>query len=69
MWSLLKKTFFACNSGGIWVFGVISTINLPRPLVTTEGDEVDFANNSQFILLDRELAEYTIVRSVEKKEK
>ena len=49
--------------------GSMATITLPVPLVTTQGKEVDFANNSQFILLDRELAEYTIVRHVEKKEK
>jgi putative protease len=49
--------------------GSMSTITLPEPLVTTQGEEVDFANNSQFILLDRELAEYTIVRRVEVKEK
>ena len=44
--------------------GSMSTINLPELLVTTEGDTLDFANNPQFILLDRELAEYTIVRRV-----
>jgi putative protease len=46
--------------------GTMSTITLPAPLVTTEGEEVDFANNSQFVLLDRELTEYTIARRVEK---
>ena len=49
--------------------GSMSTITLPQPLVTTEGDEAEFANNSQFILLDKEPAEYTILRRVEKKEK
>ena len=49
--------------------GSIATITMPQPLITTEGAEVDFANNSQFILLDRELAEYTIVRRSEKMEK
>ena len=44
--------------------GAISTITLPQPLVTTENEKVDFANNSQFILLNDELQEYTIVRRI-----
>jgi hypothetical protein len=44
--------------------GSMSTITLPQPLVTTEGAEVDFANNSQFLLLDRDLEEYAITRRV-----
>jgi len=45
--------------------GSMSTITLPKPLITTESDEVDFANNSQFVLLNDELQEYTIVRRVD----
>jgi putative protease len=44
--------------------GSMTTITLPQPLITTEGDEVDFANNSQFLLLDESLKPYTILRKL-----
>ncbi len=45
--------------------GTISAISLPAPLITTNGQHVEFANNSQFILLDQDLTSYTILRRVE----
>jgi hypothetical protein len=33
--------------------------------VTTDGHQVDFANNSQFILMDEELRPFSILRRVE----
>jgi hypothetical protein len=35
---------------------------MPDPLKTREGLHVDFANNSQFILLPQALPEYSILR-------
>jgi putative protease len=45
--------------------GSLSTTVLPAPLVTTDGHQVDFANNSQFILMDEELRPFSILRRVE----
>jgi putative protease len=42
--------------------GSLSTITLPSPLITADRQQVDFANNSQFILLDRKLEPYSILR-------
>lgn len=42
--------------------GALSSITLPKPLETTDGQFVDFANNSQFVLLDVPLKPYTILR-------
>jgi putative protease len=44
--------------------GIISTINLPEPLVTREGQRIDFANNSQFVLLADEMPEFMIARRI-----
>lgn len=44
--------------------GHLSEITLPTPLTTSYGEPVDFANNSQFILLGEPLPEYTILRRV-----
>lgn len=44
--------------------GSLSEITLPVPLTTSYGEHVDFANNSQFVLLTEELEEYTILRRV-----
>jgi putative protease len=44
--------------------GRLSEITLPTPLTTSHGESVDFANNSQFILLPEPLPEYTILRRV-----
>jgi putative protease len=44
--------------------GSLSQITLPTPLTTSYGEAVDFANNSQFILLTETLPEYTILRRV-----
>lgn len=43
--------------------GSLSTITMARPL-RTKGKEVDFANNSQFILLDEDLPAYSIFRRI-----
>ncbi|MCI0498144.1 MAG: U32 family peptidase [Planctomycetales bacterium] len=44
--------------------GTLSTITLPCPLQTPEGEYCDAANNSQFIRLSTPLPEYTILRRV-----
>ncbi|MBW8002526.1 MAG: U32 family peptidase [Planctomycetes bacterium] len=44
--------------------GKLSQTALAKPLVTEIGDEVDFANNSQFVLLENELPAYAILRRV-----
>ncbi len=45
--------------------GSISTISLTAPLITTKNQHVEFANNSQFVLLDQNLVPYTILRRVD----
>lgn len=45
--------------------GSLSIITLTSPLKTTDHHQVEFANNSQFILLDQDLAPYTILRRVD----
>jgi len=47
--------------------GSLSTVTLPAPLTTTDDRQVEFANNSQFILLGQELKPYTILRRVEQR--
>ncbi|MBN1457663.1 MAG: U32 family peptidase [Sedimentisphaerales bacterium] len=42
--------------------GCIGTATMPDPLELTNGQAVDFANNSQFVLLDTPLEPYTILR-------
>lgn len=42
--------------------GTLSTKQMPGPLELTDGNFVDFANNSQFILLDEDLPPYSILR-------
>ncbi|MBL7215101.1 MAG: U32 family peptidase [Phycisphaerae bacterium] len=44
--------------------GSLSEISLPVPLTTLNGESVDFANNSQYIMLTETLPEYTILRRV-----
>ena len=44
--------------------GTLSTVTMPQSLMTDEGDKVDFANNSQFVLLNDDLPPYTILRRV-----
>jgi len=44
--------------------GSLSTITMPAPLSTTDNRQVDFANNSQFILMEQDLKPYTILRRV-----
>ena len=46
--------------------GSLSTISMPAPLLTTNGRAVDFVNNSEFLLLEKELVPYTILRRVSK---
>ena len=47
--------------------GSLSDITLPAPLTTSHGDHVDFANNSQYIILTETLPEYTILRRVKER--
>jgi U32 family peptidase len=42
--------------------GVLSTISMPQTLFTTDGKQVQCANNSQSILLEQQLRPYTILR-------
>ncbi len=42
--------------------GTLSTVAMPAPLVTSKNQQTDFANNSQFILLEQALPPYTILR-------
>jgi len=42
--------------------GTLSSITLPDTLELTDGQAVDFANNSQFVLLEEELEAYSILR-------
>ena len=44
--------------------GSISTITMPPTLISTDGDWVECANNSQSILLEQQLEPYTILRRV-----
>jgi putative protease len=46
--------------------GSLSTITLPSPLITTGNQHVEFANNSQFVLLEQDLKAYTILRRIGK---
>ncbi|MBN1626777.1 MAG: U32 family peptidase [Deltaproteobacteria bacterium] len=44
--------------------GGISSVTMPQILVTTDGNQVKCANNSQYLLFDQELKPYTILRRV-----
>ncbi|MHC4881410.1 MAG: peptidase U32 family protein [Planctomycetota bacterium] len=44
--------------------GSLSEITLPDPLTDSKGQYLDFANNSQYIVLGETLPEYTILRRV-----
>ncbi len=44
--------------------GSLSTITMSDPLTDSQGKALDFANNSQFVLLAESLPEYTILRRV-----
>jgi putative protease len=44
--------------------GSLSEITLPDPLTDSKGEYLDFANNSQFILITEDMPEYTILRRV-----
>ena len=46
--------------------GSLTTTTMPAPLLTTDGRQVDFANNSHFLLLLQDLKPFTILRRVEK---
>jgi hypothetical protein len=44
--------------------GSLSTIMMSKPLITSDGSRVDFANHSQSVLIDQNLKPYTILRRV-----
>lgn len=46
--------------------GSLSEITLPNPLTDSKGQYLDFANNSQYILLAKPLPKYTILRRAKK---
>jgi len=48
--------------------GSLGDITMPSPLLTKGGLKVDFANNSQFLLLEKELTSYSILRRVIKQD-
>ena len=47
--------------------GSLSEIILSDPLTDSKGENLDFANNSQFILITEDLPEYTVLRRLGKK--
>ena len=44
--------------------GALSIVTLPSPLTTSDFRQVEFANNSQFIMLEQALRPYSILRRV-----
>lgn len=46
--------------------GSFSTIKMPSPLLTREGEKADHVNHSQYVLIDQDLKPYTILRRVDK---
>ena len=44
--------------------GSLSTLTMPDPLTDSKGESLEFANNSQFILITETLPEYTILRRI-----
>lgn len=44
--------------------GTLSQVQMPNPLLIKGGKKADFANNSQFILLEHDLPEYAIIRRI-----
>jgi len=45
--------------------GDISKIKMPTPLTEAKVGNIDYANNSQFVLIDMEMPEYSILRRVD----
>jgi putative protease len=46
--------------------GQLGVLTLPRKLQTTNGEKLDEANNSKFVLIDTDLPAYSIVRRVKR---
>lgn len=46
--------------------GSLSTVTMADPLTDSQGNALDYANNSQFVLLTEALPEYTILRRTHK---
>ncbi len=44
--------------------GSLTSITMPRPLITTRNQQLDYVNSSQFILLDQALNPYSLLRRV-----
>ncbi len=44
--------------------GKLQPITMPTPLMTSDGDQVEKVNNSQFLRLDQELPPYSILRRI-----
>ena len=44
--------------------GSLSGMTMPSPLVDSKGNQLEFANNSQFVLITEALPEYTILRRI-----
>lgn len=44
--------------------GQISQLKMSTPLLTNKNEKTDFANNSQFIIIDADLPQYTILRKL-----
>lgn len=45
--------------------GSLSQIKMSSPLITTKGEQLEYVNHTQFILIDQDLKPYTILRRVE----
>ena len=46
--------------------GSLTSMNMPDILITIDGQKVDYANHSQFLLMERKMRPYTILRRVTK---
>ena len=46
--------------------GSLKSMNMPDILITIDGQKVDYANHSQFLLMERKMRPYTILRRVTK---
>ena len=44
--------------------GSLDALKMPAPLLTKEGEKADYVNHTQYLLIERELKPYTILRRV-----
>lgn len=48
--------------------GTLSTLQMPDPLVTRQGEPVAYANNSQFLLIPQDLREVAVLRRIHERD-